>query len=167
MNNNEWFQNFQIQKVYASVPKSVVWWGLIVPVLIGTIHVMVQYVVWYNNCRENRKYTTVMNHDSWYYTMMWWSFICFFADLREVMLNLYFSITQYKIIKWCIYGPSARHYYIWALYGAIISYLLNGDASFQWSFSWLSAWGSKESTTIPTTHPSLLGRVSSDGFYKR
>ena len=34
--------------------------------------------------------------------------------------------------------------------------LLNGDASFRWSFRPNSAWGSIESTTILTTHPSLL-----------
>ena len=32
---------------------------------------------------------------------------------------------------------------------------LNGDASFRWPFGPHSAWGSKESTTILTTHPSL------------
>ena len=34
--------------------------------------------------------------------------------------------------------------------------LLNGGASFQWSFGPHSAWDSTESTTILTTHPSLL-----------
>ena len=33
---------------------------------------------------------------------------------------------------------------------------LNGNASFRWSFGPHSAWGSIESTTILTTHPSLL-----------
>ena len=33
--------------------------------------------------------------------------------------------------------------------------IVNGGASFRWSFGPLSAWGSKESTTILTTHPSL------------
>ena len=33
---------------------------------------------------------------------------------------------------------------------------LHGCASFRWSFGPLSAWGSIESTTILTTHPSLL-----------
>ena len=33
--------------------------------------------------------------------------------------------------------------------------MINGVASFRWSFGPLSAWGSIESTTIPTTHPSL------------
>ena len=33
--------------------------------------------------------------------------------------------------------------------------LLNGGASFRWSFGPLAAWGSKESSTILTTHPSL------------
>ena len=33
--------------------------------------------------------------------------------------------------------------------------MINGGASFRWSFGPLSAWGSIESTTILTTHPSL------------
>ena len=33
--------------------------------------------------------------------------------------------------------------------------LINGGASFRWSFGLLFAWGSIESTTILTTHPSL------------
>ena len=33
--------------------------------------------------------------------------------------------------------------------------IINGDASFRWSFGPLFAWGSIESTTILTTHPSL------------
>jgi len=33
---------------------------------------------------------------------------------------------------------------------------VNGGASFRWSFGPHSAWGSIESTTILTTHPSLL-----------
>ena len=36
--------------------------------------------------------------------------------------------------------------------------IINGDASFRWSFGPLFAWGSKESTTILTTHPSLQVR---------
>ena len=37
-------------------------------------------------------------------------------------------------------------------------FLINGGRSFRWSSGPNSAWGSKESTTIFTTHPSLLGR---------
>ena len=38
---------------------------------------------------------------------------------------------------------------------------INEGASFRWSFGPLSAWGSIESTTILTTHPSLLSRYHS------
>ena len=34
--------------------------------------------------------------------------------------------------------------------------VVNGGASFRWSFGPHSAWGSIESTTILTTHPSLV-----------
>ena len=35
-------------------------------------------------------------------------------------------------------------------------WVINWGASFRWSFGPLSAWGSIESTTILTTHPSLV-----------
>ena len=38
----------------------------------------------------------------------------------------------------------------------LVSLLINGGASFRWSFGPLSAWGSIVSTTILTTHPSLV-----------
>ena len=37
----------------------------------------------------------------------------------------------------------------------VINLVINWDASFRWSFGPLSAWGSIESMTILTTHPSL------------
>ena len=37
-----------------------------------------------------------------------------------------------------------------------INLFLNRGASFRWSFGPLSAWGSIESTTTLTTHPSLI-----------
>ena len=40
---------------------------------------------------------------------------------------------------------------------------INGGASFRWSFDPLSAWGSIVSTTIVTTHPSLL-RTTTERF---
>ena len=36
------------------------------------------------------------------------------------------------------------------------SNVVNGGASFRWSFGPLFAWGSKESTTMLTTHSSLV-----------
>ena len=38
--------------------------------------------------------------------------------------------------------------------------LINGGASFRWSFGPLSAWGSIESTTLLTAHPSLLKKLT-------
>ena len=37
----------------------------------------------------------------------------------------------------------------------LCEYLINGSASFRWSFGPLSAWGSIESATTLTTHPNL------------
>ena len=42
---------------------------------------------------------------------------------------------------------------------SIIYYLLNGGASFRWSFGPHSAWSSIESTTILTPHSSLLYHI--------
>ena len=38
----------------------------------------------------------------------------------------------------------------------LLKVIINGGASFRWSFGPLSVWDSIESTTILTTHPSLL-----------
>ena len=40
----------------------------------------------------------------------------------------------------------------------LFHFVINGGASFRWSFGPNSAWGSIESMTILTTHPSLVGQ---------
>ena len=45
--------------------------------------------------------------------------------------------------------------------------LINRGASFWWSFGSLSAWGSKESTTILTTHPSLKVNINCKNHFSR
>ena len=46
---------------------------------------------------------------SLYYTIIWRSFICFFADLGEVMLNTQDTMSM----KWCIHSPPCPWQTVW------------------------------------------------------
>ena len=67
------------------------------------------------------------------YWIFWWAFP--FSHLRNLNLRPKF-----------LYGNDRKSH---------ADLLINGGASFRWSFGPHSAWGSIESTTILTTHPSL------------
>ena len=65
------------------------------------------------------------------------------------------SIEFIPLMKWSLF---------WHVSMAHMSNILviNWGASFRWSFGPLSAWGSIESTTIVSTHPSLLEVIESE-----
>jgi len=78
-----------------------------------------------------------------------------FGGLVEAFscLSLSFYHVPDQNLKFKLLLVAYGYNHTYALYSILL--MLNGGASFRWSFGPHSAWGSIESTTILTTYPSL------------
>ena len=79
---------------------------------------------------------------------------------KSIIIRLNVILVTY-IWCWCLALDVVdvtchKSHLFWVLQCYAVDRILNGGASFRWSFGPLAAWGSIESTTILTTGPSLL-----------
>ena len=102
----------------------------------------------YHLFTRNNAQITIIIHQSKNLTRNFRVSIRHFIDVNTVGIFIA-NRKSFVVIR---HVPMSHHYW----YGILFTRnILNGGASFRWSFSPLSAWGSIESTTILTTHPSL------------
>ena len=105
----------------------------------------------YHLFTRNNAQITIIIHQSKNLTRNFRVSIRHFIDVNTVGIFIA-NRKSFVVIR---HVPMSHHYW----YGILFTRnILNGGASFRWSFSPLSAWGSIESTTILITHPSLSSR---------